>query len=172
LLLLRRSTSPNRRGRRLASRVDDASIGRRHSACPAPHRLPCPLRVKPFHRAQHAQTTPLPLPCAQHSHSTPSSLFPPRAESIAAALFPAKSSSPVKSLAIVHLRPIHCTRNLLSTSQGDPELFPVNPTLHRPPHLPPDAPPTTPRPSPSHSASSSASTIDLHADPPLPVIPV
>src|SRR5205809_123567 len=43
-----------------------------------------------------------------------------------------------------HLRPIHLTRSFLSTSQGDPELFPVNPALHRPPHLLPDAPPTPP----------------------------
>src|SRR5438132_11279144 len=58
--------------------------------------------------------------------------------------FPPESSSPAKSLAIVHLHPIHRTRSILSTSQSDPELFPVNPTLHRPPHLLPDAPPTRP----------------------------
>src|SRR6266540_5944474 len=45
--------------------------------------------------------------------------------------FPPESSSPAKSLAIVHLRPIHRTRSIISTSQGDPSFFPVNPTLHR-----------------------------------------
>src|SRR6266540_289534 len=54
--LLRRSLSPNRRGRRFAFRAWtahplDAGVS------PAPRRLgylPCPLRVKPFHRAQRA----------------------------------------------------------------------------------------------------------------------
>src|SRR5207237_7719641 len=54
--LLRRSLSPNHRGRRFAFRAWtahplDAGVS------PAPRRLvylPCPLRVKPFHRAQRA----------------------------------------------------------------------------------------------------------------------
>ena len=60
--LLRRSLSPNRRGRRLVSRAWtarplDAGVP------PAPRRLgylPCPLRLKPFHRATpcHPQRTP------------------------------------------------------------------------------------------------------------------
>ena len=70
--LLRRSLSPNRRGRRLVSRAWtarplDAGVP------PAPRRLgylPCPLRLKPFHQAERA-AQPL------HSRSRAPRLLPP-----------------------------------------------------------------------------------------------
>src|SRR6266540_4676756 len=158
--LLRRSLSPNRRGRRLVSRAWtarplDAGVP------PAPRRLgylPCPLRLKPSTEQS-----------VQHSHSIPAlarrvySLLSVSSES-------QETPPPLPSLA----------RELLSgelsrhrppppeTAPGAPSrrhkatrvFFPANPTLHRPPHLPPDAPSTTPRPSPSHSVSSSANTVD------------
>src|SRR5207247_2073869 len=122
---------PNgRRGRRLASRARRVLTGR-HSACPAPHRLLCPTPLLPLPdeteraRALHsppplrAAATPLPpLRFLREPRASPSLCFPP------------ESSPPTNSPTTVHLRPIHRTRSIISTSHSDPSFFPANPTLH------------------------------------------
>ena len=101
--LLRRSLSPNRRGRRLVSRAWtarplDAGVP------PAPRRLgylPCPLRLKPFHRAERA-AQPL------HFRSRAPRLLPP-------------------------LRFLREPRNPTATAISARELFSGKISRHRPP---------------------------------------
>src|SRR5438128_1731219 len=158
---LRRFTSPMgaaavasflARGRR--------ATGRR-SACPAPHRLLCPTPLLPLpDETERARAVHSPLPLSRTAPRLLPLFRPILAESQETPPpppFPPESSSPAKSPAIVHLRPIHRTRSILSMSQGDPELFPVNPTLHRASPTSSSSAPTTPPQSPSSRTSTSIS---------------
>src|SRR5438128_10859223 len=93
---------------------------------PAPCRTASPAHSASSRSTEHSARRLLLSPSLARSTATPLPplrfLREPRASP--PLCFPPESSSPAKSLAIVHLRPIHCTRSIISTSQSDPSFFP------------------------------------------------